>query len=54
MYNMGSVSCRMSLPSAPVASISMQFINFPDIVDLTFRTLPGTSSRSTLSRLLWR
>lgn len=46
--------CRMSLPSASVASISMQFINFPDIVDLTFRTLPGTPSRSKLSRLLCR
>lgn len=49
--------CRMSLPSAPptpVASTSMQLVNFPDIVDLTFRILPGTSFRSKWSRLLWR
>lgn len=51
--------CHMSLPSAPprpppVAHTSMQLVNFPHIVDLTFRILPGTSSRSKWSRLLWR
>lgn len=62
MYNLGSASlpqvlaqCPSSPPPAPpVANTSMQLVNFPDIVDLTFRILPGTSSRSKWSRLLWR
>lgn len=57
MYNLGSATLPHVLaqcPPTPVASTSMQLVNFPDIVDLTFRILPGTSFRSKWSRLLWR
>lgn len=59
MYNLGSVSLPHVLaqcpsPPPPMAHTSMQLVNFPHIVDLTFRILPGTSSRSKWSRLLWR
>lgn len=45
-------ACPCLVP--PVASTSVQFVNFPDILDPTFRILPGISSRSRLPRLLWR
>lgn len=45
MYNLGSapLPCCMSLPSAPRGKHLQAIRQFPlDILDLTFRILPGT------------